>query len=161
MTIKALAIAAAVTVSTFAFSGRADAQYRRGAMYYPSTSYYTYPSPTYSYPSTSYYSYPTTSSGVVTSNGVVLGSNGVVLGSNGVTQSSYYSPSQGYYNGNSYYNGGYYNGGYYSGGALNNNSYTTPYGAPYTGYNNIYSSTPNGLNIGTSGVYFGGRRIGR
>ena len=78
MTIKTLAIAAAVAVSTFAFSGRADAQYRRGAVYYPSTSYYTYPSTTYSYPSTSYYSYPTISSSVVTSNGVVLGSNGVL-----------------------------------------------------------------------------------
>lgn len=145
MSLKTFAVVAAVAAGSFGFADRADAQWRRGTVYYPTySSGYTYPSYSSSVYSSNY---------VIPASGVVIPSNGVITTSGYVTPystSSYYDPYNGsYYNG-SYYNGSYYNGSYYNG-----------YNSMYNGTNNIYGTSPYGLNVGTSGVYFGGRRIGR
>ncbi len=143
MSLKTFAVVAAVAAGTFGFADRADAQWRRGGVYYPTySSGYTYPS----YNSPSVYS----SNYVVPASGVVIPSTGVITNGGYVTPystSSYYDPYSGSYN-----NGVYYNG--------YNNMYSG-YNSYNTGYNNIYGTSPYGLNVGTSGVYYGGRRFGR
>jgi len=158
MTIKSISAAVAVAAGMFAFNNNADAQVivsHGYSSYTPGVVYSSGYTPVYS----NAYVYP--SSGVIVGNSYATPYNSGYYGN--PYGSSYYGSqyTNGYYGNNSLYGNSVYSNSRYS-NSVYGNSMMSPYSNVYTsGYNNLYNSGAYGLGIGTQGLTYGGRRIGR